>query len=102
MTFSSKFFNCYYVLFLIFIQSTLQQTRNPARTRSAPISLNNCPNGILVRKEYRDMSPAEWRTFRDALLTLQSAPSPDGGQYSEWDWFTRMHSDSGHAVHGYI
>lgn len=85
-------------IILIFIQSALQQSRrrrgnNPPVTRNIPISLNNCPNGVIVRKEYRDMSPTEWKAFRDALMTLQSSPSPDGGQYSEWDWLTRVHLD---------
>ena len=80
----------------ILIQTVLQQSRrgnNPPITRSIPIELNNCPLGILVRKEYRDMSAVEWQAFREALLTLQSSPSPDGGQYTEWDWLTRVHLD---------
>ena len=88
---------CCFVLFL-FIESSLQQSRrrrgnNPPVTRNISITLDNCPLGIQVRKEYRDMTPGEWQAFREALLTLQTSPSPDGGSYSEWDWLTRVHLD---------
>jgi hypothetical protein len=90
------FFSCF-ILFISFELSNQQSRRrrgnNPPVTRSIPISLNNCPLGVQVRKEYRDMSPEEWQAFREALLTLQTSPSPDGGPYSEWDWLTRVHLD---------
>lgn len=85
------------IIFLLTFSTLLKaqsRRRNvPPVTQLAPVPLNNCPNGVLVRKEYRDMSPAEWTAFKDALLSLQLAPSPDGGRYSEWDWLTRMHLD---------
>lgn len=78
-------------------QSTDQQSHRrrgqPSVTRSIPIELNNCPQGIQSRKEYRDLTPEEWKIFKDALLSLQTLPSPDGGKYSEWDWLTRVHLD---------
>ena len=93
--------NLVHIYFLVFgalLQSALNQSRrrrrsNPPVTRSIPVPLDDCPLGVMVRKEYRDMTPEEWQAFRDALLTLQSAPSPDGGSYTEWDWLTRVHLD---------
>lgn len=94
-----KFINLCSLFYLTFFQLSLQQSRrrrrgnNPPVTRSIPIALNDCPFGVQVRKEYRDMSKEEWQAFRDALMTLQESPSPDGGDYSEWDWLTRVHLD---------
>jgi hypothetical protein len=87
----------HFILFLSF-ESSLQQSRrrrgnNPPMTRNISVALDNCPLGVQIRKEYRDMSPQEWQAFREALLTLQTSPSPDGGSYSEWDWLTRVHLD---------
>lgn len=78
---------------LALAQRSRRSRRLPPITQLAPVPLYECPNGILQRKEYRDMSQEEWASFRDALLSLQLSPSPDGGRYSEWDWFTRMHLD---------
>ena len=80
-------------VYLTSAQRSRRSRRLPPITQLAPVPLNNCPNGILQRKEYRDMTQEEWTAFRDALLSLQIAQSPDGGRYSEWDWFTRMHLD---------
>lgn len=74
-------------------QNRRRRTGNPPITRNITISLDDCPQGVLERKEYRDMTPEEWKSFRDALLSLQTSPSPDGGEYSEWDWLTRVHLD---------
>ena len=97
----------YSLLSFTILQLTLQQSRrgrrgsNPPLTRNIPISVDDCPLGIQVRKEYRDMSPQEWQTFREALMTLQTSPSPDGGDYSEWDWLTRVHLDYVPVAHEY-
>ena len=81
----------------IWIGLSLQQGRrrrnNPPVTMSIPIEVDNCPSGVLMRKEYRDMTADEWKAFKDALLALQTSPSPDGGDYTEWDWLTRVHLD---------
>ncbi len=74
-------------------QRSGRSRRLPPVTELAPVPLNNCPHGVLLRKEYRDMTQDEWAAFRDGLLSLQISPSPDGGRYSEWDWYTRMHLD---------
>ena len=73
----------------------------PPITEHVNVNLDNCPNGVLLRKEYRDMSPSEWNAFRDALLSIQLSPSPDGGSYSEWDWWTRIHLDHVPEAHEY-
>ena len=90
---------------VIWIGLTLQQGRrrrnNPPITRSIPVEVGNCPNGVMMRKEYRDMSTDEWKAFKDALLTLQTSPSPDGGDYTEWDWLTRVHLDYVPEAHEY-
>lgn len=91
---------------LIFFKCILQQSqrrraRNPPITRNITIALNDCPLGVLERKEYRDMTPSEWQAFREALLSLQTSPSPDGGEYSEWDWLTRVHLDYVPVAHEY-
>ena len=96
----------YSLFYLTILQLTLQQSRrrrgnNPPITRRIPISLDDCPLGVQVRKEYRDMSREEWQVFRDALMTLQTSPSPDGGDYTEWDWLTRVHLDYVPVAHEY-
>lgn len=55
------------------------------------ITLDNCPNGVLVRKEYRDLSMDEWNRYVNAVLSLQQQPSPDGNSYSEYDYWTQIH-----------
>jgi len=77
------------------------RNRLPPITEHAEIKTGNCPNGVMMRKEYRDMTPVEWKTFRDALLSIQLSPSPDGGPYTEWDWWTRMHLDHVPEAHEY-
>jgi hypothetical protein len=91
-------FASFYALHAI-AQRSRRSRRVPPVTQLAPVPINNCPNGILQRKEYRDMTQDEWIAFRDALLSLQIAPSPDGGRYSEWDWLTRMHLDQVPGAH---
>lgn len=59
-----------------------------------------CPDGILVRKEYRDMTKEEWETFKSTFLALQSDPSPDGKQYSELDYWANLHATHGPKFHG--
>lgn len=88
----------FFELFSLLFTTTFQQTRrrdrrNPPITRNIPVPLDDCPLGVQVRKEYRDMTTIEWQAFREALMTLQTSPSPDGGSYSEWDWLTRVHLD---------
>lgn len=64
------------------------------------IKIGECPDGILVRREFRDMSKSDWDLFVKAFLSLQRLPSPDGGQYSEWDYWTSMHVQNAMNVHG--
>lgn len=59
-----------------------------------------CPQGVLVRKEYRDLSADEWGRFRDALLMMQKTPSPDGEKYSLWDYYALIHVTHGPKHHG--
>jgi hypothetical protein len=95
-----------FIFIILFVGISVQQSRRrrnnqPPITRNIPIEMNNCPNGIQMRKEYRDMSANEWNSYRTALLKLQTSPSPDGGNYSEWDWLTRVHLDYVPFAHGY-
>lgn len=65
----------------------------------------NCTNGIMTRKEYRDMSKDEWNRFKNVLLYLQTLPSPDGNKYSEYDYWSSIHvfhSSKYHMYHPYI
>lgn len=51
----------------------------------------NCSNGILERKEYRELSLSEWNKYLNALSSLQNSPSPDGQSQSEYDYFVSLH-----------
>lgn len=60
-----------------------------------------CKHGSYQRKEYRDMSPSQWNSFRSALLQLQNTQSIDGRNITEWDRMTNIHIVHGHKYHGY-
>jgi hypothetical protein len=89
----------YNFLTIIFVNLVNLQRRLPPSAENIRIPLKNCPNGILKRKEYRDLTPEEWFNFREALLSIQEFPSPDGASYSEWDWWTRIHMDHFPTAH---
>lgn len=38
------------------------------------VAYGSCPNGIRVRKEFRDMTSTEWNDFKDALIRLVNDP----------------------------
>lgn len=79
---------------LTFSTSVAMQVAN-----TAPITLGQCKYRH-VRKEYRDMSIAEWNAFRDSLIRLQSLKSPDGAaNHSEWDWWSKIHIDNTMPAH---
>lgn len=47
------------------------------------------------------MSKVDWQLFRDALISLQELPSPDGRQgFTEWDYWTQIHIDNMMIAHG--
>ena len=65
--------------------------RNP-RGHCTPIS----------RKEYREMSRADWMSFHDAIEALTRMPSPDGREgLNEMDWWTQVHLNSVRQAHLY-
>ncbi|PJF19573.1 Tyrosinase domain-containing protein [Paramicrosporidium saccamoebae] len=64
----------------------------------ALIDIKKCTRQV-VRKEFRDMNTTDWNRFKDALLTLQTTPSPNTN-YTEWDDWTRIHIDNMHLAHG--
>lgn len=53
---------------------------------------------FYYRKEFRDMTPEEWKTFKEALLSLQQTSD---NNVSEWDHLTKIHLDNMHSVHGH-
>ena len=53
-----------------------------------------CPDGIRVRKEFRDMSYSEWRRFKNAVRKLQDVDN--GLQYDRWTATHLFHSVDAH------
>jgi hypothetical protein len=58
----------------------------------SPFVLGECPNGLRVRKEFRDMSASEWNAFKSALFKLYTI-TIDGNE-SLIDRFTRVLNDN--------
>ena len=79
----------------LFVPSSLPSSSSP----SPILQLSQCAK-VVVRKEFRDMSPQEWIAFRNAILSLQNFPSPSGPEvYTEYDYWTKIHIDHMHYAH---
>lgn len=58
----------------------------------------NCPRGLRVRKEFRDLSPQEWLDFKSALFKLYAITID--GQETYMDRFTRIQLENLEEVNG--
>ncbi|KAI9141724.1 hypothetical protein BKA69DRAFT_1072304 [Paraphysoderma sedebokerense] len=57
----------------------------------------NCPNGRMVRKEFRDMSYSEWQEFVKAVKLLQQ--EPDNASGNKWASLSDVHSGYSSFAH---
>jgi hypothetical protein len=57
-------------------------------------SKDACPDGIRVRKEFRDMSYTDWRRFKQALRKMRHLDN--GLQYDKWTATHLYHSMDAH------
>jgi tyrosinase len=56
----------------------------------------SCPNGVRIRKEFRDMSMEEWNRYKAAVRRMYE-PDPSG--LSLQDRFTKIHLDNASIAH---
>ena len=72
----------------------------PANQPTLNLPIRSCPNGILTRREIRDLSKREWDLYIETVLSLQRLPSPDGSRYSEYDYWANVHYQNAMSAHG--
>jgi hypothetical protein len=73
---------------------TLALARNaPSEDKDNPTNPSNCPNGIIIRKEFRDMTAQEWSTFKEAMLAIYTLKSNKKRNETVVDYWTGTHLD---------
>jgi hypothetical protein len=57
-----------------------------------------CPNGIRVRKEFRDLTKEEFASFKRALKVLRDTKDPATGN-SQYDKWPAIHIEAAVTAH---
>lgn len=71
------------------------QISNPAFPNHAPATFY-CPQGVRVRKEFRDMTHEEWSRYKAVVRKMYE---PDHTGLSKVDRFTKIHLDNAAIAH---
>jgi hypothetical protein len=77
---------------------TIRTSARPATSLENPAYPDNplCPNGIRVRREFRDLPDDEWDDYKAALRKMYE---PDETGRSKIDRFTKIHLDNASNAH---
>lgn len=67
---------------------------------SITVPIFSCPENMLVRKEFRDLTKSEWDAFKDALISLYTTPK-EGTDITELDYWTGIHWKNVPEAHKY-
>lgn len=77
-------------------QQGSSQLGNPSFPTTASTASFYCPQGVRVRKEFRDMTAEEWRRYKAAVRRMYE---PDATGLSRQDRFTKIHLDNAAIAH---
>lgn len=71
-----------------------------AGTSLLSIAAQNCPNGVIPRKEIRDLSDDEFKRLIRAIKALHDKPSELYDGYSQYEEFGILHDRYSDVAHG--
>ncbi|KAJ3367701.1 hypothetical protein GGF31_007161 [Allomyces arbusculus] len=77
----------------------LLATAAPAVVDAIPSTTTKCPNGVIYRKEFRDLTEQEWDDFVAAMLGLAKKPSTRYPGLNKLEEYASIHSKNFNTIH---